>query len=64
MKYLTLTMDKPLFERLERAASRDGITLNAAILDGIGAYCQAAEEASSDDDDFGFESRPLVFGLN
>ena len=45
MKSLTLKIDNETFAGLEAGAERDGISINDAILDGIGARVQAEEEA-------------------
>jgi hypothetical protein len=57
MKSLMLKIDNATLARLQRSAERDGITINAAILDGIGAYIEAEEAAAQAgaDDSFGKE---------
>jgi hypothetical protein len=45
MKSLIVKIDNATLARLQRSAERDGITIDAAILDGIRAYIQGEEEA-------------------
>ncbi len=60
---LTLALNSSLFARLQASAIRDGKTINAAILEGIGAYIEAEESANADSD-ASFGSGSLVSGLN
>jgi hypothetical protein len=50
MKTLTIQINNATLARLQRSAGRDGITLDGAILDGIGAYIQADEDANACDE--------------
>jgi hypothetical protein len=46
MKALTIQIDNATLARLQRSAGRDGITVDAAILDGIRVWVEAEEEAA------------------
>jgi hypothetical protein len=63
MKSYTIQINESLLMQLKQGAARDGKTVNAAILDGIGAYLGAESNANADG--ISLESGPLfISGLN